>query len=150
MITSKPQTSTIISFIIFLTLTFVVLGMNVYVIVKDLQPAWYTYLIVVILSPIAVFVLYKIFIRYKILRLGNNLIELTYPVLRRTKKYSLDQIEYWVEHKVKTGKNSIYKEAEIKFTDGLLVTIGHKEHTEYPRIVQYLSLKALKKKRQDA
>ena len=150
MITSKPQTSTIISFTVFLSLTFIVLGMNVYVIIKDLQPAWYTYLIVVILTPIAIFVLYKIFIRYKILRLGNNLVELTYPVLRRTKKYSLDQIEYWIEHKVKTGKNSVYKEVEIKFTDGLQVTIGHKEHTEYPRIVQYLSLKALKKKRQHA
>ena len=150
MITSKPQTSTIISFTVFLSLTFIVLGMNVYVIIKDLQPAWYTYLIVVILTPIAIFVLYKIFIRYKILRLGNNLVELTYPVLRRTKKYSLDQIEYWIEHKVKTGKNSVYKEVEIKFTDGLQVTIGHKEHTEYPRIVQYLSLKALKKKRPDA
>ncbi len=150
MITSKPQTSTIISFTVFLSLTFIVLGMNVYVIIKDLQPAWYTYLIVVILTPIAIFVLYKIFIRYKILRLGNNLVELTYPVLRQTKKYSLDQIEYWVEHQVKTGKNSIYKETEIKFMDGIKLTIGHKEHTEYARIAQYLSLKAAKKKRSDA
>jgi len=150
MITSKPQTNTIVSFTVFLSLTFIVLGMNAYVIVKDLQPAWYTYLIVVILTPIAIFVLVKIFIRYKIIRLGNNLVELTYPVQRRAKKYSLDQIEYWIEHKVKTGKNSVYKEVEIKFTDGLQVTIGHKEHTEYPRIVQYLSLKALKKKRQHA
>ncbi len=150
MIVSRPQKSTLVSFIIFLTATFIVLGMNIYVIIKDLQPAWYTYLIIALLTPIAIFVLHKIFIRYKILRLGNNLIELSYPVLRKTKKYSLDQIDYWAEHTVKTGKNSIYKEAEIKFRDGLLVTIGNKEHTEYPRIVQYLSLKALKKKRPDA
>ncbi len=150
MIVSRTQKSTLISFIIFLTATFIVLGMNIYVIIKDLQPAWYTYLIIALLTPIAIFVLYKIFIRYKILRLGNNLIELSYPVLRKTKKYSLDQIDYWAEHTVKTGKNSVYKEAEIKFTDGLLVTIGNKEHTEYPRIVKYLSQKAIKKKRPDA
>jgi hypothetical protein len=150
MIVSKPQTSTVISFVIFLTLTFVVLAMNILVIIKDPQPAWYTYLIIAILIPIALFVLYKIFIRYKIIRLGNNMVELAYPVLRQTKKYSLDQIEYWVEHQVKTGKNSTYKETEIKFMDGIKLTIGHKEHTEYGRIVQYLSLKAAKKKRSDA
>ena len=150
MIISKPQTSTVVSFVIFLTLTLVVLAMNILVIIKDPQPAWYTYLIIVILIPIAIFVLYKIFIRYKIIRLGNNLVELAYPVLRLTKKYSLDQIEYWVEHKVKTGKNSTYKETEIKFMDGIKLTIGHKEHTEYARIVQYLSLKTAKKKRSDA
>jgi hypothetical protein len=124
--------------------------MNILVLIKDPQPAWYTYLIIAILTPIAIFVLYKIFIRYKIILLGNNQVELTYPVLRQTKKYSLDQIEYWVEHQVKTGKNSIYKETEVKFIDGLKLTIGHKEHTEYARIVQYLSLKAAKKKRSDA
>ena len=150
MIISKPQTSTIISFVIFLLLTLAVLSMNVLVVVKDPKPAWFNYLIIALLTPIALFVLYKIFIRYKIIRLGNNQVELNYPVLRNTTKYSLGQIEYWTEHLVKTGKNSLYKEVEIKFMDGVKLTLGHKEHTEYNRIVQYLTQKTPKRKRTNA
>jgi Ca2+/Na+ antiporter len=149
-IISRPQTSTIISFVAFLLLTIIVLSMNVLVLLNDREPAWYTYLIIALLTPIALFVLYKIFIRYKVVRLGHNQIELSYPVLRSTKRYPLDQLEYWVEHSVKTGKNSLYLEIEIKFSDGSKLTIGHKEQSEYPRIVQYLTQKALKKKRVDA
>ena len=150
MIISKPQTNTIVSFSLFLSLTLAVLSMNILVLIKDPQPAWYTYLIIALLIPIAVFVLYKIFIRYKVIRLGNNQVELSYPVLRSNTKYPLDQIDYWVEHLVKTGKNSVYKEMEIKFKDGVKLTFGQKEHTEYARIVQYLVQKAPKKKRAQA
>jgi Ca2+/Na+ antiporter len=149
-IISRPQTSTIISFVAFLLLTIIVLSMNILVLLNDREPAWYTYLIIALLTPIALFVLYKIFIRYKVVRLGHNRIELTYPVLRSTRRYPLEQIEYWVEHSVKTGKNSLYLELEIKFSDGITLTIGHKEQSEYPRIVQYLTQKAPKKKRVDA
>jgi len=149
-ITSKPQTSAIISFVIFLGLTLAVLSVNILVLTKDPQPAWYTYLIIALLTPIALFVLYKIFIRYKVVKVGNNQIQLSYPVLRQTTSYPLDQLEYWTEHSVKTGKNSWYKELEVKFSDGVKLTMGHKEHTEYSRIVQYLGQKTPKKRRSDA
>ena len=149
MIVSRPQTSTVISFVIFLLLTLAVLAMNILVLIKDPRPAWYTYIIIA-LTPIAGFVIYKIFIRYKVIRLGNNQLELSYPVLRSTRKYSLDQIDDWRENQVKTGKNSIYKELEIKFNDGAKLTLGHREHTEYPRIMQYLTQKLAKKRRKDA
>lgn len=150
MIISKPQTNTIVSFTFFLLLTLAVLSMNILVLIKDPQPAWYTYLIIALLIPIAVFVLYKIFIRYKVIRLGNNQVELSYPVLRSNTKYPLDQIDYWVEHLVKTGKNSVYKEMEIKFKDGVKLTFGHKEHTEYASVVKYMAQKIPKKKRAQA
>ena len=111
------------------------------------NPAWYNYVVIVLLTPIGLFVLYRIFIRYKIMRLGNNQIEINFPVLRRLKKYSLDQIDYWIEKQVKTGKSSIYKELELRFKDGKKEIIGHKEFTEYVRIVQYLIQKAPKKRR---
>ncbi|MEK6782682.1 MAG: hypothetical protein AABY93_13340 [Bacteroidota bacterium] len=150
MIISKPQTGTIVSFVIFLILTLAVLYMNALVVVNDPGPAWYTYVIIAALTPIALFVLYKIFIRYKVIRLGNNQVELTFPVLRSTKKYPLDQIEYWIERQVKTGKNSLFKELEIRFKDGIKLAIGHKEYSEYQNIVQYLAQKVPKKKRLEA
>lgn len=146
MIVSKPQTNTIVSFSLFLVITIVVTSMNLLVVLKVPQAAWYNYAIVVVLIPIGTFVLYKIFIRYKILRFGNNQIQIDYPVMRQTKKYSLDEIEAWRENKVKTGKTSEYKELQILFKDKNNLSVGHREHTEYARMVQYLAQKAPRKK----
>ncbi len=147
MIISKPQRGTITSFILFLTLTFIVLGMNVWIVVRDPQPAWYTYLIIVLLLPVALFVGYKIFIRYKILFIGNNQIEMRFPVLHKSFKYSIEQIEHWTENVVKTGKNSTYKELEIKFKDGQKLNMGHREFTEYDKVIKYLQQKVPKLKK---
>ena len=147
MIISRPQGSTITSFILFLTLTFIVLGMNGWIAIRDPQPAWYTYLIIALLLPIALFVGYKIFIRYKIIYVGNNQIEMRFPVLRTSSKYSLEQIEQWTENVVKTGKNSAYKELEIKFSDGQKLSMGHKEFTEYDKVIKYLQQKVPKLKK---
>jgi hypothetical protein len=146
MITSKPQTSTITSFVFFLLITFVVLGMNVWAVVNTLKPAWYNYAVIGLLTPIAGFVLYKIFIRYKIVRLGNNQIEVSFPVLRQSKKYNLVEVQFWFENQVKTGKNSVYRELVIKFQDGKKVSLSPKESTEYERTIQYVKQKLPKKK----
>jgi hypothetical protein len=124
----------------------VVATMNIVVVINGQLTAWYNYAVVIVLIPIGVFVLYRIFIRYKILRLGDNKIQIEYPVLRQLKKYSLDQIVAWRENKVKTGKTSEYKELQILFTDKNKLSIGHKEHTEYHRMIQYLMQKAYKKR----
>ncbi len=78
--------------------------------------------------------------------MGDNKIQVDYPVMRQSKKYTLSDLEWWVENKVKTGKNSEYKELQFKFTDGKKIDIGQKEHTEYARMLQYLAQKAPKKK----
>ncbi|HEV8513847.1 MAG TPA: hypothetical protein VGQ59_11250, partial [Cyclobacteriaceae bacterium] len=106
---------------------------------------WYNYAVVIVLAPIGLFVFYKVFVRYKILKLGNNQIQIDYPLSRQTKIYPLEQIDNWTENKVKTGKNSEYKELQVQFADGKKISIGHKEHTEYTRTIQYLSQKAGKK-----
>jgi hypothetical protein len=145
MIISKPQTSTITSFVFFLLITFVVLGMNIRTVMQSPHPAWYNYGVIGLLLPIAGFVLYKIFIRYKIIRLGNNQIEVSFPVLRQLKRYNLAEVQFWFENQVKTGKNSVYKELIIKFEDGKKVSLSPKESTEYERTIQYLKQKLPKK-----
>lgn len=120
--------------------------MNLVVVMGGQLAAWYNYLVLIVLIPIGVFVLYRIFLRYQILRLGNNQIQIDYPVLRKSQKYSIDQISAWRENKVKTGKNSEYKELQIQFSDRNKLSISHKEHTEYPKIIQYLTQKAPRKR----
>ena len=146
MITSRPQKSTITSLVLFLVITIIVVSFNLVAIYRDQIASWYNYLIVALLIPMGLLVFYKIFVRYKVLQFGNNQIQVDYPVMMQSKKYTIEQIERWIENIVKTGKNSEYKELEIQFSDRKKITIGHKEHTEYSRIVQYLAQKAPKKK----
>lgn len=144
-IVSKPRSQTLISFILFLLLTFLVFGLNVTAILHGTY-AWYNLAIAGILLPLGLFVLYRIFIRYKIIRAGDNRVEVVYPVLRKTHAYTVKQIASWRESIVKTGKNSVFKELEIVFDNHFRLTIGQKEHTEYDRLVQYLLRKAPGKK----
>lgn len=118
--------------------------MNVYSII--LQPAWYNYLTIGLLAPIGIFVFYKIFLRYKIVRLGNNQVEVNFPMLRQRKNYKLEAVQFWFENQVKTGKNSVYKELVIKFEDGKKVMLSPKESSDYERVIQYLKQKLAKKK----
>ena len=146
MIVSKPQTGTVISFALFLVITATVVVMNAIVILREREAAWYNYAVIAVLVPLGIVVFYKIFVRYKILSFGNNQIQIDYPMMRQRKIYPLGQIDHWIENKVKTGKNSEYNELEVKFADGKKINVGHKEHTEYRRMVEYLAQKASKKK----
>jgi hypothetical protein len=145
LVVSRPQTNTLVSFAFFLLITVVVLTMNLISALRGTS-AWYNYLIIALLVPIGLFVAYKIFIRYKVIRAGNNQIEINYPVLRRSEKYPLQSVLAWRENIVKTGKNSVYKQLEILFEDKKRISLGHKEHTEYPKLVQYLQHKIPRKK----
>jgi hypothetical protein len=145
MIVSKPQTSTITSFVFFLLITCIVLGMNAWAITQTARPAWYNYAVIGLLAPIGLFVLYKIFIRYKVIRLGNNQIEVSFPVLKQNKTYKLAEVQFWFENQVKTGKKSVYRELAIKFEDGKKISLSPKESTEYERALQYLKQKLPKK-----
>jgi hypothetical protein len=120
--------------------------MNVYSIISTPTPAWYNYAVAIVLVPIGGVVLYRIFLRYKIIRVGNNQVEILFPVMRKAQKYPLQEIESWKESIVKTGKNSVYKELEIRFTDKHKVSIGLNEYTEYNRVIQYLNQKVARKK----
>jgi hypothetical protein len=144
-IISKPQTSTLLSFAFFLMLTFSVLTLNIIAIIQK-QAAWYNYLIAGLLVPIGLFVLFKIFIRYKVISMGNNQIEVRYPILNRSEKYAVKSVVAWRENIIKTGKRSTYKQLEILFENQKRLSLGQKEHTEYARLIHYLHQKIPGKK----
>lgn len=120
--------------------------MSVLQLVSDGNPPWYTYLVLVVMVPVAVFITIKIFINYKRILVGNNMIEVHFPVRRVKKKYELKRIESWRESVVKTGKNSTFRELEIRYDDQFKLTFGHKEFTHYREILNYLTKKVGGKK----
>lgn len=146
MIFSKPRASTLLSFVIFVLITFIAIVFNILSIISAPSPRWYNFAVIALLTPIGLFVLYRIFIQYKVVSIGNNLIEVRFPLMRRHNKYTIKQVITWSEAVVKTGKNSVYKELEIHFHDKRKLKMGRQEYEEYDRVVQYLARKVPAKK----
>ncbi|MFZ5971711.1 MAG: hypothetical protein ACOYXA_08960 [Bacteroidota bacterium] len=147
MITSRPKAATLSSFILFTALLATILSVNVRSIVQSTRPAWYQWLMVVALSGLLIFVTYRIFIRYKVLRFGSNQVEIYYPVLRKRKKFPLADIERWQEQQVKTGKKTTYRELQILFTGHEKLSLGQQEFSDYEKILKYLSQKCASKRK---
>ena len=147
MIVSRPQTGNLISFIFFFIIAYAVLFINVVILLYDSRPQLLNYLVVIVLTPIAFFITYKVVFRYKMIRMGNGQIEVRYPQFGIHKMYLLKNITYWKESVIKTGKTSAFRELEIKFTDNRKITMGHREYVEYEKMVSYLLQKVPRLKR---
>ncbi|NJN42009.1 MAG: hypothetical protein HC811_07115 [Flammeovirgaceae bacterium] len=147
MIVSKPQTSTLSSFLIFLIISMGLFFFNLYIVWFDPFAKWYSYLVLAILGPIILFIFYKMIIQYKVIHFGNNEIEIRFPVRRLVKSYKLSDAMEWSEAIVSTGKNSQYKELSILFSDGFKISMGHREYTDYNKMVNYLDKKIRNKKK---
>ena len=149
MLTSRPLQSTLISFLLFLVLSYAIIGMSLVQLIADNRPSWYVYLILVVLTPISLFVTYRIFINHKVIEFGGNQISIKYTVRKKVRSYSLADVMSWRESVVKTGKNSTFKEIEIQFNDRFRITLGLREYSEYPKVKGYLEKKLSTKKLED-
>ncbi|HRK55210.1 MAG TPA: hypothetical protein PK185_14935 [Cyclobacteriaceae bacterium] len=113
---------------------------------SDQEPAWYTYLILIALTPLSLFLTYRIFINYKVIELANEKITIKYPIRNSRKHYPLGRVIYWRESIVKTGKNSTFKELEIRFDDNFKLNLGLREYSNYQKVQSYLTKKLARKK----
>lgn len=145
---SKPIGSTLLSFVLFLVICYVLIGMSILQLVQDQEPAWYVYLVIIALTPMALFITFRVFINYKVVELGNDQIVVKYTVRRKHKQYRLNQVIQWRELIVKTGKSSSFKELEILFDDKFKLTVGLREYTNYPKVCTYLAKKLPGKKQE--
>ncbi|GAB1445161.1 hypothetical protein MASR2M41_08280 [Flammeovirgaceae bacterium] len=115
---------------------------------SDQQPEWYTYLILIVLTPLSLFLTYRVFINYKVIELGNEKISINYSVRNSRKHYPLTQVTRWRESIVKTGKSSTFKELEIHFDDNFKLNLGLREYSNYQQVQAYLTKKLGKKKQE--
>ena len=120
--------------------------MSLIQILSDQEVPWYAYLVLFTLTPLAIFITYRTFFNYKLIEFGNDKITIKYTVRKKIKFYTLSEVLYWRESVVKTGKNSTFKELEIKFSDHFKVNLGLREYTEYPKVFIYLDKKLSNKK----
>lgn len=146
MTVSKPLNGTLFSFGLFIVISFILVGMSLIEFISDLEPAWYTYLILIVLTPLSLFLTYRVFINYKVIELGKEKIVVKYPVKNSKKQYPLGRVIYWKESVVKTGKNSTFKELEIAFDDAFKLNMGLREYSNYQKVQSYLTKKLARKK----
>lgn len=144
MIVVKPKISTLFSLGIFILIS---LGVSIYMLSYMLRSngtAWYQYLIVLILAPLALGLLARLIWGYKRVEVGQERISIAYPVRLSKKSYPLKEVNQWTEHQVKTG-GSTFKELNVRFTDGKKLELSMQEHSRYSDVIKYLRKKCPKK-----
>ncbi|GAA5034536.1 hypothetical protein GCM10011506_29570 [Marivirga lumbricoides] len=147
MIISKPRYQTLFALGVFLILVF---GSFFLLLNSLLSSPESFFILKIILAPltlvIALLVLSKFIAAIKVVKIGNNKINITYLISRSKAEIAIADIKGWTEEIVKT-KQGDYKEIKILFGQKKILKLSNKENTEYERVVKYLNAKAKKVKR---
>ena len=140
MIVSKPKTQTLTALTIFLVLIFAAFFMLLNSLLTE--PSYF--IVKLILTPvvlvIGLLVLGKLLGAIKVVRVGDNKIEVFYPISRMRTNIQVPNLLGWKEEVVKT-KNGEYREVKILYTKKKILKLSNRENTEYEAIVKYLKKK---------
>jgi len=145
MIVSKPRLNTIFALSIFLVLVF---G-SFFLLLDSLLSNESYFIVKLILTPItlviALLVLGKLLGAIKIVKAGNNKLDIFFPISRSRIDLPLEQIKGWREDVVKT-KQGEFRETKIVYGKKKVIKLSNKENTEYEKLLKYLNQKAKKQK----
>lgn len=146
MIVAKPKIGTLFSLGVFILVSLGIAALTASYMLAAQNIAWYQYVIVLVLFPLGLGLAVKVIFGYKIIIIGKGKIEIKFPTRFKKKAYRINEIDYWKETKVKAATGT-YKEVEINFTDKKQLYLSYQEHTDYPKVIQYLKKKCAKRMR---
>lgn len=144
MIISKPKGNTVFALCMFLIICYSLVGYTLIQFVSDEGRFWYQYAILIIITPIALTVSVKVARTFKIVKVGKAQMTVRYPLLFKTKKYNMKQLQQWEETIIKT-QGTVFKQLTIIFEKDK-VGLANQENTEYARVYDYLRKKHSAKK----
>lgn len=144
MIVSKPKGNTVFSLSVFLILCYSLIGYTIFQYVSSEESYWYQYAILIIITPIAISVSVKVARTFKVVNLGKSQMTVRYPLLFRTRKYNMKQLDHWEETIIKT-QGTVFKQLTLKF-EKEKVGLANQENTEYHKVFDYLRKKHSLKK----
>lgn len=140
MIVSKPRPNTLTALSVFLILIF---G-SFFVLLNSVLTNEAYFIAKLILAPIVLviglIVMGKLLAAVKIVKLGNNQIDVFYPISRMRININVKDILGWREEAIKT-KNGEFREVKILYTKKKILKLSNKENTEYDAVVKYLKKK---------
>lgn len=140
MIVSKPKTQTLTALSIFLLLIF---G-SFFVILNSLLKDESYFIVKLILAPIVLviglLVMGKLLGAIKVVKVGDNKIDVFYPITRMHVAIKVPEILGWKEEVIKT-KNGEFREVKVLYTTKKILKLSNRENTEYEAVVRYLKKK---------
>lgn len=145
MIISKPRTSALFSLTVFIIISLALAYAGISGPLETGVWKWYNQVAVYFFGPLAVMLAIRVLWKFKVMGIAKEKLSLWYPFRFLRRKYDLNEMEFWHEEQVKTGK-TLFKEMELKFGKRK-VKISNSENGSYDAIYKYLSKKFPKKKR---
>lgn len=140
MIISKPKKNTLFALGMFIVLCLAAVIFSIRVLIKDTEPSWFYYFVVILLGPTVAGLIIKILWSYKIVKIGKQKFEVNFPFRFKKKKFSLGELTGWNEHIIKTPSGT-FRELKIK-SGKFAFKVSYQENTEYVKIHKYLIKKA--------
>ncbi len=144
MIVSKPKKQALFAIGMFMLICFSLGGYNLSLILQG-STWWFNYLMAGIFLPVGLVLLLRQLVNYKVISVGNDKIQVWYPLRFRVLRMPLHQLEYWQETIIQT-KTGIFKQLELVFPQKT-VKMSFQENTRYQEVVNYFKKKLAKKRR---
>ena len=140
MIISRPKPNTLTALSVFVILIFAAFFM----LLNSLLTTPSYFILKLILAPIVLaiglLILSKILGSVKIVKLGDNRLQIFYPITRLRIDLKIQDVLGWREEVVKT-KNGEFREVKVLYTRKKILKLSNKENTEYEAVVRYLKKK---------
>ena len=135
MIVSKPKSKAIFAIGAFVIICFGLGGYNFMLISQG--STWFLL--------IAHILMLRQMFNYKIISVGNNKIQVWYPLRFRTIRAPLNEMEHWEETIIQT-KTGVFKQLEIVFPTRT-IKMSIQENSHYQEAVNYLKKKVAQKRK---
>lgn len=138
MIVSKPKSRAIFAIGVVVVICFFLGGYNFKLIVQG-STWFFNWIMAIVFLLIAHILMLRQLFNYKIISLGNEKVQVWYPLRFRTIRGNLKDMEYWEETIIQT-KTGVFKQLEIKFPQRS-IKMSIQENTHYQEAVNYLKKK---------
>lgn len=140
MITSKPKGNTITALTLFVVLIFIAFFMLLNSLLTHESFFVFKLILAPIVLVIGLLVLGKLLGSIKVVRLGNNRLQIFYPISRLKISVDVPNILGWREEVIKTKKGE-FREVKILYSKKKILKLSNKENTEYEAVIKYLKKK---------
>lgn len=144
MIVSKPKSQALFALGVFIVLCLLLGGYNLNLLLKG-NNWFFNWLMTLIFLPLGLILLLRQLLNYKIISLGNEKVQVWYPLRFRTIRGNLKDMEYWEETIIQT-KTGVFKQLDIKYPQRT-IKMSIQENTNYQEAVNYLKKKQARKRK---
>ena len=112
MVVSKPKSQALFAIGGFVTICFMLGGYNLKLLIEG-STWFFNWLMAIVFLLIGFILLLRQLFNYKIISIGNEKVQVWYPLRFRTIRGNLRDIDFWEETIIQT-KTGIFKQLEIK------------------------------------